>query len=109
MRISDWSSDVCSSDLSAPFAAIVDPVPAVHERAELHDGHVVVVRVLADFLPGADAAQTGVAQREVQVDVEQALQRLASAPAGGKVAPAAVRAQSVPVVWRPLKYRQTVE
>src|SRR3546814_14775114 len=85
------------TDTLFPYPTPFRSGPAVHERAELHDGHVVVVRVLADFLPGADAAQTGVAQREVQVDVEQALQRLARDPAGGKVAQAGERAQSGPV------------
>src|SRR3546814_16493629 len=89
------------TDTLFPYPTPFRSGPAVHERAELHDGHVVVVRVLADFLPGADAAQTGVAQREVQVDVEQALQRLARDPAGGKVAQAGERAQSGPVVLRP--------
>src|SRR3546814_5498257 len=32
MRISDWSSDVCSSDLIAPFAQAVPEEPFTHEK-----------------------------------------------------------------------------
>src|SRR3546814_6823514 len=35
MRISDWSSDVCSSDLAVAGGAVID---AGHLLAELHDG-----------------------------------------------------------------------
>src|SRR3546814_17707801 len=37
MRISDWSSDVCSSDLAA--AAVV-PAPTLLPSAPHHDGHI---------------------------------------------------------------------
>src|SRR3546814_4996666 len=36
MRISDWSSDVCSSDLGPEVAALVDPQPG-GEGAQRHD------------------------------------------------------------------------
>src|SRR3546814_3337363 len=35
MRISDWSSDVCSSDLRTPF---LDPSPAPQRRNETRSG-----------------------------------------------------------------------
>src|SRR3546814_20903318 len=39
MRISDWSSDVCSSDLLDPPALVVGEVPM--ERVELGERHAV--------------------------------------------------------------------
>src|SRR3546814_13061911 len=38
MRISDWSSDVCSSDLAALLAALVARTAAVQRQAQLLDG-----------------------------------------------------------------------
>src|SRR3546814_4203103 len=34
MRISDWSSDVCSSDLTASAASFPDPRQPVHHRGQ---------------------------------------------------------------------------
>src|SRR3546814_3736482 len=42
MRISDWSSDVCSSDLGPRAGAAVDVLRAVQPRA-LHRGAAVLV------------------------------------------------------------------
>src|SRR3546814_1164993 len=46
MRISDWSSDVCSSDLTEKISALLDPtvktivhIPSVNSRESLKDKH----------------------------------------------------------------------
>src|SRR3546814_4282053 len=41
MRISDWSSDVCSSDLDAPFGAIEDGAIAIQDGRILRVGRRV--------------------------------------------------------------------
>src|SRR3546814_4359744 len=41
MRISDWSSDVCSSDLNLGYTEIVAPVAGRVSRAEITEGNVV--------------------------------------------------------------------
>src|SRR3546814_15742782 len=45
MRISDWSSDVCSSDLLAEDEDGGDPI--VEEARSILDGHIVLSRQLA--------------------------------------------------------------
>src|SRR3546814_7455461 len=55
MRISDWSSDVCSSDLPAPFVLVKVPVDQFERRfgMMLEDGLVVPFRCeLTDVLKG---------------------------------------------------------
>src|SRR3546814_12358813 len=67
MRISDWSSDVCSSDLPYPVFLITSDeggltLSAAHKRkAQNEAGRVVVEGVVAAaglHLDGADAMQT---------------------------------------------------
>src|SRR3546814_7071710 len=67
MRISDWSSDVCSSDLTVIFQTVVDPTKiGVMERARHADGiHVprdVVERHFAIVL-GSAAGRAGFCRR----------------------------------------------
>src|SRR3546814_5590909 len=63
MRISDWSSDVCSSDLLKPFARGPDGIAARRALAFEHPGFLLLrrgrlsVRVEAGMGEGADALQ----------------------------------------------------
>src|SRR3546814_15255091 len=41
MRISDWSSDVCSSDLPAHRAVEVQPFDHRHQQFEIGFGHMI--------------------------------------------------------------------
>src|SRR3546814_7431374 len=83
MRISDWSSDVCSSDLHAPAAGRVDRVRLmglgdldhaddrlladrmIEEAAvaDLHRLHVVLRLMVAHAVPAADALADHVVPR----------------------------------------------
>src|SRR3546814_8274301 len=74
MRISDWSSDVCSSDLLAARGEVVDQLhvapfaaSAVEEVLEVDEGRVVA-RQLAQW-PATDLAAFGVVgvERDRQV------------------------------------------
>src|SRR3546814_8681148 len=47
MRISDWSSDVCSSDLDRAGSALADGLAAVQLDAELVGDHLLAARLLA--------------------------------------------------------------
>src|SRR3546814_1150960 len=63
MRISDWSSDVCSSDLHDHGAALQHPLAVVHHRAVAF-GSQYIDQPSGEFIgaherrlqPGADAA-----------------------------------------------------
>src|SRR3546814_14882543 len=54
MRISDWSSDVCSSDLEEPRGACADLVP--RHRVALEAGEDEGLPVLEDHLVRGDLA-----------------------------------------------------
>src|SRR3546814_1505374 len=76
MRISDWSSDVCSSDLSAgnltALGAIPDNVPEV--EVVLEEGneiHVVPLLRLAGLAQNGKAAKDVFARGAVYVNGEQ--------------------------------------
>src|SRR3546814_19230970 len=56
MRISDWSSDVCSSDLSAKHKDLLGDLTLDIDRAEI-PGKGTYYRVQAGMLPSADAAK----------------------------------------------------
>src|SRR3546814_17799793 len=59
MRISDWSSDVCSSDLLVPggFAHVAHAAPEIElERADAHL-HVVLVELYGAAAIGKDGIQ----------------------------------------------------
>src|SRR3546814_17357765 len=51
MRISDWSSDVCSSDLTAP-----PPTPPASGRGELEPAETALLAALDTAEPAAAAA-----------------------------------------------------
>src|SRR3546814_5187520 len=55
MRISDWSSDVCSSDLLARGLAVLRPAPA--ESWELADSGTADELIARDRLAGFDPSQ----------------------------------------------------
>src|SRR3546814_7569066 len=65
MRISDWSSDVCSSDLEEPLAADADEAVTARGHAGLAlavvdmDVDIVPVRELVDHHLGADRVVLG--------------------------------------------------
>src|SRR3546814_20685133 len=59
-----------------------------------------MVRVLPGLFPGADAAPAGMAPREIQVESQQAVQRVARRTAGGQVVQAGQGAQRRAVVLR---------
>src|SRR3546814_16790257 len=65
MRISDWSSDVCSSDLEEPLAADADEAVTARGHAGLAlavvdmDVDIVPVRELVDHHLGADRVGQG--------------------------------------------------
>src|SRR3546814_7469928 len=52
MRISDWSSDVCSSDLFLLSIGVLDDLEAVEELDDLAEGFAVVLDDLAGFALG---------------------------------------------------------
>src|SRR3546814_5847912 len=56
MRISDWSSDVCSSDLAADSLAVAEPQIASRCIEVERAAHHVVRRCVGRPLPRADAA-----------------------------------------------------
>src|SRR3546814_5113593 len=67
MRISDWSSDVCSSDLRlAPVAAAVDQALAEHGAVEVV---AQVVVALADLVTAASGLQVEQARAQCGADV----------------------------------------
>src|SRR3546814_3584324 len=67
MRISDWSSDVCSSDLRlAPVAAAVDQALAEHGAVEVV---AQVVVALADLVTAASGLQVEQARTQCGADV----------------------------------------
>src|SRR3546814_6483361 len=47
MRISDWSSDVCSSDLSAEFDGLVTVDPHLHRYGNLQEIYSIETEALA--------------------------------------------------------------
>src|SRR3546814_16818293 len=59
-----------------------------------------MVRVLPGLFPGADAAPAGMAPREIQVESQQAEQRVARRTAGGQGGPAGQGAHRRAVVVR---------
>src|SRR3546814_2290475 len=58
MRISDWSSDVCSSDLAGPGRSGTAPRPTLHLLP--HAGEEVAKNVRADDHLARDDAKIGV-------------------------------------------------
>src|SRR3546814_7545622 len=50
MRISDWSSDVCSSDLSVPFFACLIKAYARHIAKGMEQGHGQLMTFAAQIL-----------------------------------------------------------
>src|SRR3546814_5816325 len=64
MRISDWSSDVCSSDLGGPAAAAPRLRPQERRRALPHDHRQDVLAPLANR--SADGRSTWAALRSFQ-------------------------------------------
>src|SRR3546814_8551819 len=64
MRISDWGSDVCSSDLTEPRSPYAPPTAPVERATDVHlDGHVVYAgfwkRVAATLIDGVIIALLG--------------------------------------------------
>src|SRR3546814_5626454 len=79
MRISDWSSDVCSSDLSVVAEQLA---PAVGHRAGVDDRQVVLVavghvEVEQPRLQGVDVVVA--AEADVAVEVQPGVERARSA------------------------------
>src|SRR3546814_7591273 len=90
MRISDWSSDVCSSDLRVRIGRITPDALGVGERPQR--------RPVARDHHGARIARLGQLRREGEIEKQQRQQERDRAPAqpGEESAPAATRI-SLPV------------
>src|SRR3546814_11687830 len=80
MRISDWSSDVCSSDLEAPAVLVIDGVAARVDAGvgALHvHGTAAVLEVVAALLEHeavVDAAEVDPRVRELMDDKRPGIQ-----------------------------------
>src|SRR5215471_3531164 len=86
---------------AAPRAAAVScPDPAVHQRAELHQCDVVVVKVLRRLLPRSDARPPSMAECEAQVLPQQKRDFLILWTAGAQVAQAGQRAERGAIILR---------
>src|SRR3546814_2427477 len=83
MRISDWSSDVCSSDLAGADAAgdgleladrslVATAVPADHDTDLLH--HLLLKRLLCALLSGPCQVRDASCDRQDTVEIEVRLQ-----------------------------------
>src|SRR3546814_8637289 len=68
MRISDWSSDVCSSDLGRLLAEVGHPVAGVHDRSA-HTGRCRFL-LTRRLLLGCAAAGHGLEAAEVEAGAE---------------------------------------
>src|SRR3546814_11679131 len=68
MRISDWSSDVCSSDLGRLLAEVGHPVAGVHDRSA-HTGRCRFL-LTRRLLLGCAAAGHGLDAAEVEAGAE---------------------------------------
>src|SRR3546814_10314321 len=64
MRISDWSSDVCSADLAALLAAAVDQRLQAHARAAAHVERADALGAIE--LVAGDAEQIDAERRHVE-------------------------------------------
>src|SRR3546814_14451453 len=73
MRISDWSSDVCSSDLA--LICVSHRVPALSHRASACNGRVILQPAAAMGIWGAVALPKGwsMSSRELAVELQQGL------------------------------------
>src|SRR3546814_9292682 len=69
MRISDWSSDVCSSDLVLPLRLVFEDLPQDRNRVELDPDEPG--RPLAVFEGHGDYALRAI--RDIQGDLERVL------------------------------------
>src|SRR3546814_13283842 len=105
MRISDWSSDVCSSDLRIPAAAFGDEVAAQVKRdpvlapvkvVVVLEAGVLVVQLAIDRPVGADelAQAEGDARRAIGGSVTALA---AVADAAGQARPSVVKGKRVSV------------
>src|SRR3546814_8005621 len=73
MRISDWSSDVCSSDLVERRAAVPGLVVVLREFEDQVPGEIAV-----DLQEGDEVAEEGVVAQRVTGDVAEEVELLAA-------------------------------
>src|SRR3546814_4940874 len=87
MRISDWSSDVCSSDLCDRRRCLQDALQLLDEIVRVQEAHAAKVHVDA----AAPCLHLGQAQRHEIVVVHVDASRH---PAGGQIAPGLILERS---------------
>src|SRR3546814_5648729 len=90
MRISDWSSDVCSSDLARP--AVLVRLAGLRERRAVALGDVLVVE---DEVEQEHAAQVGAAEVEARSHHADLVAHLQAVAAGEEVGLLAVAGQGI--------------